>query len=448
MAKTSYEEWAKVSSNRIRPLNHLLLLSVIAIVAIAIYWASWAVLDEVTRGEGRVIPSSQIQVIQNLEGGIVEEILVKEGEVVEKGQVMIRLSGTQFTSEVKQNRLESLYLQAKIARLEAEVGGHPYQAPQMVLDEHPDFANSEAATYQIRQSELESAFEVLKAQRLQRQQELFERQANLTNLERGLELSRSEFENAQQEMAIAEKIRKIKVMPEIELIRLKRDLARLERELHSLKSEYESNQNAIPRIESTISEIERKVEGERRSFIAQASQELSETKAMLSRTQEQQSGLNDRLERTDIRSPVYGEVKRIKVSTVGGVIQPGMEIMEVVPLNDQLLIEARIRPADIGFLRPDQKAMVKFTAYDPTIYGGIPAQLEQISADTIVDEKGERYYRVRLRTEKNALGTEENPLPIITGMTATVELLTGQKTVLDYLLKPILKAQQNALRER
>ncbi len=417
-------------------------------MVVALYWANWAVLDEVTRGEGRVIPSSQVQVIQNLEGGIIEEILVREGDIVVEDQVVIRLSDTQYISEAKQNRLETLYLLAKIARLEAEVEGNEYQPPAEVVAEQPDFASSEGATYQVRQSELEAALEVLKAQRLQREQELNERQVNLANLEQGLKLSRNEYENAQKELAIAEKIRKIKAMPEIELVRLKRDLARLERELHTLKVEYESNLNAIPRIEATIEEIERKLEGERRSFIAKATQELSETRAMLSRSQEQQNTLNDRLSRAEIRTPVYGEVKRIKINTIGGVIQPGMDIMEIVPLNDQLLIEARIRPADIGFLRPDQKAMVKFTAYDSTIYGGIPAQLEQISADTIVDEKGERYYRVRLRTEKSALGTEENPLPIITGMTATVELLSGQKTVLDYLLKPILKAQQNALRER
>ncbi len=448
MAKTTYEEWAKVSSNRIRPLNHMLLISVVVIVAVAIYWANWAVLDEVTRGEGRVIPSSQVQVIQNLEGGIVEEILVKEGGVIEQGQVVLRLSDTQYISEAKQNRLESLFLKAKIARLQAEVEGHSYVPPEEVVKEQPDFANSEAVTFGVRQSEFESGLEVLEAQRLQREQELHESRVNLKNLEQGLRLSQDELENARKEMAIAEKIRKIKVMPEIELVRLKRDLARLERELHSLKTEYEVNQNAIPRIQAAIQEIDRKVEGERRSFVSQASQELSEAKAMLTRTLEQQNTLNDRLNRTEIRSPVYGEVKRIKINTIGGVIQPGMDIMEIVPLNDQLLIEARIRPADIGFLRPDQQAMIKFTAYDPTIYGGIPAQLEQISADTIVDEKGESYYRVRLRTEKNALGTEEDPLPIITGMTATVELLTGQKTVLDYLLKPILKAQQSALRER
>ncbi len=448
MAKTTYEEWAKVSSNRIRPLNHLLLISVVVIVAIAIYWASWAVLDEVTRGEGRVIPSSQVQVIQNLEGGIVEEILVKEGEIIQQGQVVIRLSDTQYISEAKQNRLEALFLLAKIERLEAEVEGRAYQPPPEVVNEQPDFANSEAVTYGVRQSELEASFAVLQAQRLQREEELLEREANLNNLEQGLLLAENELQHAEKELAIAEKVRKIRAMPEVELVRLKRDLAGLKRTLHNQRAEYESNENAMPRIEAAIEEIDRKMESERRAFVALASQELSEAKAMLSRTSEQQSTLNDRLNRTEIRSPVYGEVKRIKVNTVGGVIQPGMEIMEVVPLNDQLLIEARIRPSDIGFLRPDQQAMVKFTAYDPTIYGGIPAQLEQISADTIVDEKGESYYRVRLRTERNALGTEEKPLPIITGMTATVELLTGQKTVLDYLLKPILKAQQSALRER
>lgn len=395
-----------------------------------------------------MIPSSQVQIIQNLEGGIIDEILVKEGEVIEAGQVVIRLADTQYTSEVKQNRLEALYLQAKIARLEAEVEMRPYEPPRQVVEEQPDFAESEAATYQLRQSELQAAQDVLRAQQLQREQELQERKSNLINLKRGLELAENELGSAQQELEIAEKIRKIKAMPEIELIRLKREMARLERELHTLLSDYEANQSAIPRIHATIQEIERKLEGEQRSFVAEASQQLSESRAMLARVEEQQQTLKDRLARTEIRSPVYGEVKRIKVNTIGGVIQPGMEIMEVVPLNDQLLIEARIRPADIGFLRPDQKAMVKFSAYDATIYGGIHAQLEQISADTIVDEKGERYYRVRLRTEKNYLGSVEKPLPIITGMTATVELLTGQKSVLDYLLKPILKAQQSALRER
>ncbi|MBT3196669.1 MAG: HlyD family type I secretion periplasmic adaptor subunit [Gammaproteobacteria bacterium] len=434
LARTRYEEWAKVSSNQIRPFNHLLLLSVVLVLVSAIFWADQAVLDEVTRGEGRVIPSSQIQIIQNLEGGIVDELLVREGDVVQKGDVVIRLSDTQFISDAKQNRYETLYLLAKIARLEAEVAGKPYVPPPLVVAERPDFGESEAYAYQVRQSEFEGELAILNAQRIQRQQELIELQMNLKNLEGGLRL-------AQREMDIAEEVRRIKVMSEIEMVRLKR-------QQQDLQTRYEASKAAIPRIEATINEIDHKGEGERLSFVAKATQALNEARAMLSKTEEQQRIVNDRLNRTEIRSPVYGVVKRIKVNTVGGVIQPGMEIMEVVPLNDQLLIEARIRPADIGFLRPDQKAMVKFTAYDSTIYGGISAQLEQISADTIVDEKGERYYRVRLRTDKNALGTAENPLPIITGMTATVELMTGQKTVLDYLLKPILKAQQNALRER
>ncbi len=448
MAKTEYEEWARVSSNRTRPFHHLLLFAVVLVVVVALVWADHAVLDEVTRGEGRVIPSSQVQVIQNLEGGIVEEILVHEGEVVEKGQVVLRLSDTQYISEARQNRLEVLYLLAKIARLEAEVAGQPYRPPAEVVAEQADFSDSEAAAYLVRRSELAAQTDVLNAQRLQREQELSEKRANISNLEQGLTLSHEEYKIAQRELEIAEKVRKIKVMSEVEMVRLKRDLARLERELHTLQTEYDANLNAIPRLEATISEIDRRLESERLTFVARSTQELSEARAMLSRGQEKQSTLNDRLQRTEIRSPVYGEVKRIKVSTIGGVIQPAMDIMEVVPLNDQLLIEAKIRPADIGFLRPDQQAMVKFTAYDPTIYGGIPAQLEQISADTIVDEKGESYYRVRLRTERNALGSEEKPLPIITGMTVTVELLTGEKTVLDYLLKPILKARQNALRER
>lgn len=431
---TPYEEWKRAPSNRLRPLHHLLLLAVLAVLVVALLWAHWAVLDEVTRGEGRVIPSSQVQVVQNLEGGIVEEILVREGSMVKQGDLLVRLSGTQFVADAKQNRLEVLHLQAKIARLEAEVEGRAYRPPQRVVEERPDFAQNEAQAWRVRKDEFEGELSVLRAQMEQRKQELAEMQVNVEKYAESLKL-------AKREMEIAEKVRAAEVMPEIEMVRLKRDLK-------NLQSQHDAARIAIPRLEAAIREIQHRLDGERRTLVAKASGDLNEARARLSQLQEQQYTLNDRRDRTGIRSPVEGVVKRIHVTTRGGVIQPGMEIMEIVPLKDQLLIEARIRPADIGFLRPNQPAMVKFTAYDATIYGGLSATLEHISADTILDEKGERYYRVRLRTEKSALGTEQKPLPIVTGMTATVELLTGQKTVLDYLLKPILKAQQNALRER
>ncbi len=434
MISTPYEVWKNAPNNRFRLFHHLLLLVVASVVVVTLLWANWAVLDEVTRGEGRVIPSSQVQVVQNLEGGIVDEILVGEGDVVQQGDMLIRLSSTQFDSDAQQNRLEALHLLAKIARLEAEVDGQPFVPPVELMEERPDFAESEASAYRVRKSEFEGILSILRAQLQQRQQELAKLRLDVSSLKERLEL-------AQREMEIAEKARKLDVVPEIEMVRL-------ERELLDLRAEYEGGKILIPGIEATIDEIRLKIEGERRTFIAEATGELNEVRAALSRLQEKQHTFNDRLERTGIRSPVHGVVKRIHVTTRGGVIQPGMEIVEIVPLQDQLLVEARIRPADIGFLRPDQPATVKFTAYDSTIYGGLDARLEQISADTILDEKGERYYRVRLRTEKNALGTEEIPLPIITGMTATVELLTGQKTVLDYLLKPLIKAKQSALRER
>ncbi len=431
---TPYEEWRKSPANRFRFSHHLLLFTVLAVVAAALFWAHWAVLDEVTRGEGRVIPSSQVQVVQNLEGGIVEEILVREGDVVNPDDIVVRLSDTQFISDAQQNRLEVLHLKAKIARLEAEVEGRDYLPPAEVVMERPDFGESEAHAYRVRKAEFEGVQSIFRAQLQQRQQELAKLRVDVENLKDSLQLAR-------REMEIAERARKLEVVPEIEMVRL-------QRELRTLESQYEGGKLSVPGLEATIREIELKIEGERRTFVAEATGELNEVRATLSRLQEKQRTLNDRLERTDIRSPVHGVVKRIHVTTLGGVIQPGMEVVEIVPLEDQLLVEARIRPADIGFLRPDQSATIKFTAYDSTIYGGLDAQLEQISADTLIDEQGERYYRVRLRTEKSALGTTEQPLPIIAGMTATVELLTGQKTVLDYLLKPLIKARQSALRER
>ncbi len=431
---TPYEEWKKSQQNRFRLFHHLLLFVTLAVVFSLLYWANWAVLDEVTRGDGRVIPSSQIQVVQNLEGGIVEEILVREGDVVKRNDIVIRLSDTQFISEARQNRLEVLHLLAKIARLQAEVDGGAYRPPQEVAEESPDFADREARAFRVRQSELDGVLSIFNAQLQQRRQELAKLRVDVDNLKESVRL-------AEREMEIAQEASKVAAVPEIELVRL-------ERELRTLKSEYEGGKLTVPGLEATIEEIALKIEGERRTFVATATAELNDARALLSGLQEKQHTLNDRLERTEIRSPVHGVVKRIHVTTLGGVIQPGMEIMEIVPLEDQLLIEARIRPSDIGFLRPNQQATIKFTAYDSTIYGGLSARLEQISADTIMDEQGERYYRVRLRTEKSALGTEEKPLPIITGMTATAELLTGHKTVLDYLLKPLIKARQNALRER
>lgn len=226
------------------------------------------------------------------------------------------------------------------------------------------------------------------------------------------------------------------------------EILRLQRSAVETRGELEATNLAIPRAEAAVAEIERKMEESRLSFRSDAFKELNEARTELSKITSTSKAIDDRVSRTTVVSPVHGVIKQLKVNTIGGVVQPGSDLAEVVPLEDSLLIEARIRPQDVAFLHPGQKAMVKFTAYDYTIYGGLKANLELISADTIQDEEGKSFYLIQVRTEKSHLGNDDHPLLIIPGMVATVDIITGQKSVLDYLLKPVLKARQEAMRER
>jgi adhesin transport system membrane fusion protein len=301
------------------------LVALIALLASGAVWAHYAVLDEVKRGAGRVIPSRQIQVVQSLEGGIVKAILVQEGETVQQGQPLVQIDATKFKSDLGE-------LQAKRDALSA----------------------------------------------------------SLKLLNRELELTRRLYDQ--------------KVVPEMEMLRLQRQVADM------------SGQLAI--------------------------------------TEETIKSAQDRVRRTELSAPVYGIVNKINVTTIGAVVQPGAEIMDIVPLDDTLLVEGRINPQDIAFIRPDQDAVVKITAYEATVYGSLKAKVERISADTIEEKsdkaggKPQTFYRVIVRTDKNYLGSQDHPLPIIPGMVATVEILTGRKTVLDYLIKPARLLREEALRER
>jgi adhesin transport system membrane fusion protein len=414
--------------------HSLLLLSLLFFIA-AGWWANTTSLDEVTRGQGKIIPSSKLQVIQNLEGGILAEVLVSEGQVVDKEQPLLKIDDTRFSSSFRETQLKYYELLARTARLEAESEGHDLVLPQEVLDNQPALAADERALYQSHQLELESAIRVLKQQELQRRQELVERQAKQAQLKRSYELS-------DQELKMSEPLVKAGVMSEVELLRLRRTV-------NDLRGEMDANRLAMPRIQAALNEVSQKINEQTVKFKTDAARELSEVKAELARTKETIYSLKDRVTRTQVRSPVKGTIKQLKINTVGGIIQPGMDLVEIVPIEDNLLVEAKIRPADIAFLRPGQEAMIKLTAYDFSIYGGLPAKLERISADTITDEKDESYYLIYLRTDKNYIeSTNKGRLEIIPGMTATVDILTGKKTVMDYLLKPILKAKNEALRER
>ena len=414
--------------------GHLLLFVTLIFFIFAGWWASVTELDEVTRGEGRVVPSSRLQVIQNLEGGIVAEITVAEGQLVEQGEVLLRIDDTRFASSFRESQLKYWELLSRTTRLEAEAEGIPLVLPEELVMAQPSLAANEQALYRSRQVELNDTIQVLQQQIQQRNQELVERQARQEQLTRSYELSKRELDMSEPLVAQG-------VLSEVELLRLRRVV-------NDLEGEMEANRLAVPRIRSALNEVRQKIEETNSRFRANAGNELSEVRAELARTQDSILALEDRVTRTNVRAPLRGTIKQLKVSTVGGVVQPGMDLVEIVPVEDNLLIEAQIRPADIAFLRPGLNAMIKFTAYDFSIFGGLPATLERISADTITNDRDESFYLIYLRTDKNYIERNSEQLEIIPGMTVAVDIMTGKKTVLDYLMKPILKAKNEALRER
>ncbi len=417
-----------------RGFTHLLLLIIVAFFALFFTWASWATLDEVTRGEGKVIPSSQVQVVQNLEGGIVAAIQAHEGDVVEQGQTLLRIDNVRAASDLRENRQRYLALLGALARLHAEVDDAAISFPPEVVADAPEVAANEHNLYDARRQDLQSELAILRSQAEQREQELTELRTHIDQLTRSLEL-------AQQELDITAPLAANRVVSKV-------DFLRLQRQVNDLEGELESARLAVPRVELAAGEAHRRIDERQLKFRADAQRELNTTQAEATPLAEVITAAADRVQRTEVRSPVRGTIKRLLVNTVGGVIQPGQNLVEIVPLEDNLLIEAKVRPADIGFLHPGQAAMVKVTAYDFSIYGGLKGVVEDISADTIADDKGESFYRVRVRTRDTALEKAGQPLPITPGMTTQVDILTGQKTVMDYLLKPILKAKQRALRER
>ncbi len=425
------------AATRHRGRRFAYILTVISIIFFGVMgvWAHYAVLDEVTRGEGTIIPSSRTQVIQNLEGGILAEILVHEGDIVEPGDVLVRIENIVAKASLQDARSQYLTLLATEARLMAEIeGNQQIDFPLGVMNEAPTVAADQQRLFSARRRQLEAQISVLKSQAQQRKQEVAEMGSRLRQLEQSLSLAR-------EELAITSPLVQKGVMPRIELIRIERQVADLEGEIRTIRT-------AIPRLQSAQQEANQRVEEMRLTAQTEASNELNSTRAELKSISQSLFAGEDRVTRTAVTSPVRGTVKDMKITTVGGVIQPGEDIMEIVPLDDTLIVEALVRPADIAYLRPDQKAVIKVSAYDFSIYGGLTAKLERISADTIKDEQGESFYHVYLRTEENSLLHHGEELPIIPGMTVTAEILTGEKSVLNYLLKPILRARDSALRER
>lgn len=364
-----------------------------ALILVTVIWAWFGVLDEVSTGTGKVIPSSRDQVLQSLEGGILTELYVHEGDQVQAGQVVARLDATRSQSNVGESAARYRAALAAAARLNAEVNDQPLSFPAE-LNEFPDLMASETRLYKTRRAQLTDA---------------------TAQFKESLAL-------ANRELAITQRLAKTGAASSVEVLRLQRDKSDLELKLTDMRSQY----------------------------YVQAREELAKANAEADSMAQVVKGREDTVTRLTIRSPMRGIVKNIKVSTVGGVVPPNGELMNIVPMNDRLLIEARLSPRDIAFIRPGQRAVVKISAYDYAIYGGLNGVVESISPDTIQDEVKPEiyYYRVFIRTDNDYVQNKAGKrFSISPGMVSTVDIKTGEKTVMDYLIKPFNKAQE-AMRER
>ncbi len=409
----------------------VLLRALLASFVLFILWAGLVDIDEITRGDGKVIPSQQLQVLQSLDGGIVSQILVKEGDSVTSGQVLLQVDSTRFEASVRENRSEYLSLSAKAARLQALREGKPFTPPAEALAEDPTTVEQERQLYNSANSEIQTQILIARQELTQRQHELAEAIAKQNQ-------SAQAYESSLQELTVTKPLLSSGAVSEMDLLRLQRDVDRYH-------SERDIASSQISRVRAAVNEGERKIQEVELNYRNLASKEFSETMAKLNALTQSSASLSDKVKQSSIRSPVKGKVKRLLINTVGGVVQPGRDIVEIVPSEGRLVLEAKVQPRDIAFLRQGQKAIVKFTAYDFSIYGGLDATLELIGADSVTDDHGNTFYTVRVSTAKSALGSN---LPIIPGMVAEVDIITGRKSILSYLLKPVLRAKQAAMTER
>ena len=430
----SYESLiATIERNRRFHAGHLLYV-IAALIVLLITWAAFAEIATVTRGQGKVIPSQQLQVIESYEGGIVRVIAVREGDVVKPGQLLMELDPTIALSEFDRSSQQYYALRARIVRLSAEVDGDAPVFGDELRAQAPDVVAAEEALFEGRTASRAAELRVLERQMFQRRQELREARSRARTLESSLTLIGSELE-------ITEPLVARRLEPQKSLLELRR-------RQNELSGQFATETLAIARLEAAIAEVA----DPRTAFLSalrrEALAELSQATASLSELQPALPAMRTRLERTEIRSPVRGVVNRLLLTTIGGVAKPGEPLLEIVPMDDTLLVEALVSTKDIAFLRPGDPARVRLTAYDFARYGSLDAHLVNIGADAIEDQQsGQLHYVMRVRTEGTFQDVDGRPLPVIPGMMAEVDVLTGQRTILDYFLKPVAKVREKAFRE-
>ncbi|MEM8651353.1 MAG: HlyD family type I secretion periplasmic adaptor subunit [Pseudomonadota bacterium] len=411
---------------------------VILLISSGLVWASYAEIDEITRGEGKVIPATKTQSVQATESGVVKEIHVQLGQTIKKGDLIVRLDDTTTTSSLGETVARQMALSAKIARLETEEGGDfstGFVCPPDILNRSPEICENEARLLAAKRVNYQTKLAVLEQRKIQRESELNETRAEVERLEGSLEIS-------ENELALLAPLARRQLVAKTEMIRT-------ERAVNDVKGQLKLARESIIKLQGAVKEATLQVEELGLQSQQEALNEKTAALAELSVLNETVRGNVDRVARTDIRSPVDGVVNTLAINTIGSFVQPGTVIAEVVPTSDELLVEARIAPKDIAFIRQGQPALVKITAYDFSIYGGLDADVSTVTADSVVDQQtGEAFFQVIVKTDKSYVENNGKRYEITPGLISSVDIITGRKTILHYLLKPINKARQEALTER
>ncbi len=413
---------------------NLILICIALLVVLFFIWASVCEIEILARGQGQVVPTREIQVVQSLEGGILQDLLVGEGDIVEKGQVLLRISDIQFSSEERGTEARFLSLAAKKARLQAEARGLTFKLPEQIAEKVPAIAANEQSLYDSRQSELANAVAILEDKIGKSEAELAELAARISTFASSRSLLREELE-------ITRKMVAQKAAPKIDEIRL-------QRELSDISGQIRAAQERRTGLEAQLRAANNELKDQEDKFRTQALSELNEVETEISSLQESLKTIEDRVFRTEVRSPARGVVNNIAIKTIGGVIEPAQKLVEIVPIDDDLKIIAKVSPNDIAFLKKGQDVKVKISAYDPRRYGTLDGRLVRVSASSVSDREGNIFFEIEVNTDRNYLGTEDKPLPVTPGMVAQVDIITGKRTIMEYLAKPVLQARDQALRER
>ena len=421
-------EWAYAEQKSIR--TKAIIYIVLAIFAVLLVWTAASPIDEVVNGSGRAVTASGTQVVQSIDGGIVEEILVKESQRVEKDDILVRIDRTRFSSNLGERQAQTQALAAKIARLDALTSGKGFSLPEEIRAQIPQIADHERDLYRSARSEMQSAIRTANEQLVQRRQELVEARARLGQLDSVLAL-------ATQELTATKKLLESGAVSQLEVIRLEKDVA-------SARGDRDQARAQITRTNAAIEEAAGQVRDIEHRFMNNWKNELSAALREKESLDEGNKALADRVSHSEIRAPIGGTIKRLLVNTTGAVVMPGGTIAEIVAHEDDLAVEATLSPSDRAFVEPGQRVVLKFTAYEYAVHGGLDGVVEYIGPDTVTDERGNSYYTIRIKPERASIGPNR---PILPGMVAQVDIITGKKTILAYLMKPLFRAKEKALRE-